>query len=113
MVVFHYGAQAASLLQEAYDVTQYPVDTVKIDRSIVANLGQEGNRGEAVVSAVIALAHSLGDTLVAEGVENEDQVGRLRNLGCELVQGFHLGMPCPAKEAFALYRESLKETGSG
>lgn len=88
---------------------RFPMDTVKIDRSIVAELGTASeSRSEATVSAVIALAHSLGETVVAEGIEYESQREILRKPGCELGQGYHFGRPSPAAEAFDSYVQSLQ-----
>src|SRR3954468_23359591 len=69
-----------------------PVAAVKIDRSFVAQLG--ANAGDtAIVSAIVSLAHALGIDAIAEGVENEEQAARLRELGCELAQGYLFGAP--------------------
>jgi diguanylate cyclase (GGDEF)-like protein/PAS domain S-box-containing protein len=78
----------------------FPVDLLKVDRSFVAGLGTEGG-DEAIVAAIIRLAHTLGLEAVAEGVETAAQLARLRALGCNLAQGFYLAPPMPADEAFA------------
>jgi diguanylate cyclase (GGDEF)-like protein/PAS domain S-box-containing protein len=78
----------------------FPVDLLKVDRSFVAGLGTEGG-DEAIVAAIIRLAHTLGLEAVAEGVETAAQLARLRALGCNLAQGFYLAPPMPAEEAFA------------
>ncbi len=70
----------------------FPVDVLKVDRSFVAGLGQD-TEDEAIVAAVIDLAHALGLTAVAEGVEDETRLERLRTLGCDAVQGWLLGRP--------------------
>lgn len=75
----------------------FPVDVLKVDRSFVAGLGTEGG-DEAIVAAVIHLAHTLGLDAVAEGVETAAQLERLRALGCDLAQGFHLARPAPAED---------------
>jgi EAL domain-containing protein (putative c-di-GMP-specific phosphodiesterase class I) len=69
-----------------------PIDTLKIDRSFVGRL-HAGSNEAAVVRAVVLLGTSLGKTVVAEGVESEGQVQQLREIGCQLGQGFHLGRP--------------------
>jgi len=71
---------------------QFPVDVLKIDRSFVAGLGRD-TEDEAIVAAVIDLAHALGLSAVAEGVEEQIQLDRLRTLGCDSAQGWLLGMP--------------------
>ncbi len=69
----------------------FPASTVKVDRSFVAGLGDDPV-DEAIVSAVLGVAHSLGLSTVAEGVETQGQKERLLELGCELGQG-HLMSP--------------------
>lgn len=69
-----------------------PVDGVKIDRSFVADL-QRNPDDLALTSAIIAMAHSLGISVVAEGVEKQGQFDLLRERGCDLAQGFWLGYP--------------------
>jgi diguanylate cyclase (GGDEF)-like protein len=78
-----------------------PVDYVKIDRSFVGGLGKEP--GAAVLaSGVISLAHALGLKVIAEGVETEEQLERLREMGCDLAQGFYFAKPLSGEEAAAL-----------
>ncbi|MDQ1438490.1 MAG: hypothetical protein QOK43_2119 [Acidimicrobiaceae bacterium] len=76
---------------------RFPVDYVKIDRSFIKDLGNHAVDSE-IVRAVIRLASAVGMSAVAEGVENEEQMRRLRALGCPLVQGFYLSRPKPAAE---------------
>jgi len=73
------------------------VDGVKIDRSFVADVLHDPD-DLALTTAIIAMAHSLGITVVAEGVEQEGQYTVLRERGCDLAQGFWLGHPLTAKE---------------
>ena len=74
---------------------QFPAGIVKIDRSFVSGLGEDGD-DDAIVRTVIAMAHALGREVVAEGVETVVQRDRLRDLGCDLAQGFLWGAPRPA-----------------
>lgn len=78
-----------------------PVDGVKIDRSFVADLLRDPD-DLALTSAIISMAHSIGITVVAEGVESEGQYEVLRSRGCDLGQGFWLGPPLTALEVDAL-----------
>ncbi|CAH0284964.1 bifunctional diguanylate cyclase/phosphodiesterase [Roseomonas sp. CECT 9278] len=71
---------------------QLPFDVIKLDRSFVMGLGTS-ERTEQIVAAVVRIAHGLGATLVAEGVENALQLSRLRAIGCDDVQGYLLGKP--------------------
>ncbi|RZZ87206.1 putative bifunctional diguanylate cyclase/phosphodiesterase [Pseudoxanthomonas winnipegensis] len=74
-----------------------PVDGVKIDRSFVADL-QRNHDDLALTSAIIAMAHSLGIAVVAEGVEKQGQFDLLRERGCDLAQGYWLGYPLNESE---------------
>ena len=73
---------------------RFPVDALKVDRSFVAGLGKDPE-DSAIVEAVVSMAHSLRLSVVAEGVETEEQLARLRDLGCELAQGFYFAAPVP------------------
>jgi EAL domain-containing protein (putative c-di-GMP-specific phosphodiesterase class I) len=75
----------------------FPVDALKVDQSFVAGLDTDVG-DTAIVTAVIDLAHSLGIVAIAEGVESAAQLERLRSLGCDCAQGYHLGRPQPAAE---------------
>ena len=74
-----------------------PVTEVKIDRSFIREL-LSSSTDQSIVQATIALAHSLGFKVVAEGVEDEATLGHLREMGCDVAQGFHLCRPHPANE---------------
>ncbi|MBP1805846.1 putative bifunctional diguanylate cyclase/phosphodiesterase [Rubellimicrobium aerolatum] len=71
---------------------QMGFDTLKIDRSYVADLHDRIER-QALLNAMIELAHALGLEVVCEGVEAEDDLRIVRELGCDLAQGYHLGRP--------------------
>jgi len=74
-----------------------PVDGVKIDRSFIADVLRDPD-DLALTTAIIAMAHSLGITVVAEGVEKEGQYAILRERGCDLAQGYWLGHPVSAQD---------------
>jgi diguanylate cyclase len=74
-----------------------PVDAIKIDRSFVLAMDEDA-ADAAVVRSTIALAHNLGLTAVAEGVECEAALRQLAELGCDLAQGFHMSRPLPVEE---------------
>ncbi len=76
-------------------VRELPITIVKIDRSFVSGLGIHP-QDEAIVSAVIRLAHTLGLSVVAEGVETQSQYDYLADIGCDYVQGYLFGRPEPA-----------------
>jgi diguanylate cyclase (GGDEF)-like protein len=83
---FGTGYSSLSYLKEL------PVDVLKIDRSFVADM-LESEASTAIVAAAIELSHRLGLTVVAEGVEDEDQLDRLDELGCDLIQGYLISPP--------------------
>ena len=72
-----------------------PIDSLKIDRSFVRGLGNEAD-DDSIVTSVIDLARSLGVSVVAEGVETEEQLAGLRDRGCDTVQGYLFARPGPA-----------------
>ena len=74
-----------------------PVDGVKIDRSFVADVIRDPD-DLALTTAIIAMAHTLGITVVAEGIETDAQLAVLRERGCDLGQGFFLGRPMSADD---------------
>jgi len=76
---------------------RFPAETVKIDRSFISGLPGDGDDA-AITQAVIAMAHSLGMAVVAEGVETSEQLAMLRRLGCDEAQGYMLGRPVAADE---------------
>jgi EAL domain-containing protein (putative c-di-GMP-specific phosphodiesterase class I) len=80
---------------------ELPIDEVKLDRNFIAPILVDP-RAAAVVRAVVDLAHVLGVTTVAEGVENAETASALRDYGCELAQGFHFSPPVGADELLEL-----------
>ncbi|HMC04669.1 MAG TPA: EAL domain-containing protein, partial [Actinomycetota bacterium] len=76
---------------------RYPVDVLKIDRSFVSGLATDP-AATVIVSAAINLAHALGLSVVAEGVESEDALITLRALRCDRAQGYYWSRPLPAHE---------------
>lgn len=88
-----FGTGYSSLNQ----LTIFPFDKIKIDKSFTSNMTTRADCG-AIISAVMALAHSLSIQTTAEGVENEDQLRVLRLVGVSSVQGFLIQPPCPASE---------------
>ena len=73
-------------------LTSLPIDTLKIDRSFVSGI-QADSRNSKVVSAILALAHSLNLEIVAEGVEVQAELDYLSERNCDVVQGYLLGRP--------------------
>jgi EAL domain-containing protein (putative c-di-GMP-specific phosphodiesterase class I) len=83
-------------------------DRIKIDKSFVHELGIASS-AMRIIQAILAMAHSLGMDVTAEGVETEWQFSMLRVLGCDEIQGFLLGRPMPAEAiAAALCRDAAE-----
>jgi diguanylate cyclase (GGDEF)-like protein len=78
-----------------------PIDILKIDRSFVRDIGSHDGNG-AIPEAIIAMAHSLGLKVVAEGVETTQQLAFLRERRCDAMQGFYVSAPVPAEELQSL-----------
>jgi len=77
-----------------------PVRVLKIDRSFVSNVNEDP-QSASIVSAFLALAKGLGMTTLAEGIETAEELGFLRDRGCELGQGFYFSKPVPPEEIIA------------
>jgi EAL domain-containing protein (putative c-di-GMP-specific phosphodiesterase class I) len=76
---------------------RFPVDVLKIDQDFIGQLGR-GGRSSKIVSAVVDLAHALGMTVVAEGVETVEQYREVAALGCESSQGYYFARPMSVNE---------------
>ncbi len=78
-----------------------PLDCLKIDRSFVANITSNPDDA-AIAAAIVALAHTLKLTVVAEGIEREDQLAVLQRMACDHAQGYLFSRPLPVEDFFAL-----------
>ncbi len=76
---------------------RFPIDRIKIDRSFIRDLPGDGDDA-AITTAIIAMAHSLSMKVIAEGVENAEQLAFLRDLACDEIQGYFLGKPMAAED---------------
>ncbi len=76
---------------------RFPVAEIKIDRSFVTDVDSKSGN-QALVSAIVGLGRALGLSVVAEGVETDAQAARLRQLGCDVLQGFLYARPMPAEQ---------------
>ena len=90
---------------------ELPFDEVKLDRKFISPI-LDDPRSAAVVRAVVDLAHVLGVTTVAEGVESAASADRLREYGCEVAQGFHYSPPLPIAELTALLAATAQASAS-
>jgi EAL domain-containing protein (putative c-di-GMP-specific phosphodiesterase class I) len=91
---FGTGYSSLSLLRDL------PVDQIKIDRSFLYQL-EDNDRNRSIVSNAISLAHGLGYTVVAEGVEQLEILKILRMYGCDYIQGFYYSPAIPLQEVIA------------
>jgi len=86
---------------------QLPIDTLKIDKSFVREIGPNAN-DNTLVQTIIALGHSLGMTMIAEGVESLEHLDMLNQFGCDEIQGYWLAKPMPAADCLAFITEHEK-----
>ncbi|KRC48781.1 MULTISPECIES: putative bifunctional diguanylate cyclase/phosphodiesterase [unclassified Nocardioides] len=100
IVLDDFGCGYSSL---AY-LTKFPIDKIKIDRSFVQDIA-DADTDAAIVDAIIVMAHALGMTVVAEGVETEVQERYLRERGCDEVQGYRYSPGVPARDVVTIARE--------
>lgn len=98
---FGTGYSSLSYLQK------FPLDTLKVDRSFIKDIG-ENNDDTAITEAIIAMGHSLGLEIIAEGVETQAQLDFLQARSCEIIQGFFFSRPLPASEIPAFATKHLK-----
>lgn len=76
-----------------------PVDILKIDRSLVSPLSEHDSESKAIINAIVGLAEALSLVIVAEGVEDQEQLDALESSGVQRAQGYLLGRPCPSSDA--------------
>ena len=75
---------------------RFPIDTIKIDRSFILHLTTK--EGQAIARTIIAMADGLGLEVIAEGIEDDEQIAFLREKKCDILQGFKFGKPMPAAQ---------------
>jgi EAL domain-containing protein (putative c-di-GMP-specific phosphodiesterase class I) len=86
---------------------RFPIDTLKIDQSFIRDIGTDPDDA-AIASAIIALAHTLKLTVVAEGVETADQLEFLSRHGCDRTQGYLFSRPLSAERCSELLAAPVK-----
>jgi len=101
---FGTGCSSLSYLQ------RLPIDELKVDRSFVAPLTRD-EPSSAIVESIIGLAHAVGLTVVAEGVETPEQLAELERLGCDQAQGYLLARP-QASAAVSQFLQARLERGA-
>lgn len=85
----------------------FPIDTLKIDRSFVKDMIADESAME-LIKSIIALGKNLKMKIIAEGVENKEEAVALRNLGCDLAQGYYFAKPMPEKETIIFLKKNHK-----
>ena len=100
LLVDDFGTGYSSLSQ----LQKFAMDGLKIDRAFTMELGRS-EQGEVFVRAILSMAHALGMSVVAEGVETREQLDILRGLQCNEVQGYFISRPVPAEHMLALMRK--------
>ncbi len=90
-------------------VQQYPIDIIKIDRSFVDGLSPQSGNETVVVQTMIEMAQRLGVHIVAEGIEEENQLRVLQALGCDLGQGYYFSKPVEAHQIGPMLSASIED----
>jgi diguanylate cyclase (GGDEF)-like protein/PAS domain S-box-containing protein len=91
---------------------RFPFDRIKIDKSFIDDLATQ-NEGIEIVRAIVTLANGLGMSTIAEGVESAVQVDKLRELGCDQIQGYVFSSPRPAADVAGLLARKLERAEKG
>jgi len=99
---FGAGSSSLNMLKEM------PVNVLKMDRLFFVNQGvNDKKRNDAVIASVVAMARGLGIKIIAEGIENPDQISYLRKIGCDVIQGYVYSKPLPTDD-FVEYVKKFK-----
>ena len=85
---------------------RFPIDTIKIDRSFIADLATDPDDVE-LIKAIITIGHSLNRKVIAEGVETAEQLAILRKYRCDEMQGYLFSRPLPAEEMTEFLKEKM------
>ena len=88
-------------------LNKFPADLLKIDKSFIDKMNSRDS-SKQYVAAIIAIGHIMGFNVISEGVEEDEQLKTLREIGCDYVQGFIWGRPLPVEKVVELVRESAR-----
>lgn len=91
---------------------RFPIDTIKIDKSFIRDLSSGSKESSLLISTIISLAQSLDMSVIAEGVETDDQLNILRKHNCSIIQGYLFSPPIPASEFESFLIESQHKANS-
>ncbi len=89
-----------------------PFDKIKIDQSFVRGAAVAGNRNAAIIKAIVTLADTLGMETTAEGVETQDEIALIRDLGCTSIQGWVYGKAVPQAEVMSRTEQGLTKVAA-
>jgi EAL domain-containing protein (putative c-di-GMP-specific phosphodiesterase class I) len=101
LAIDDFGTGYSSLAQ----IKNFPIDTLKVDRSFIRNLSQD-SENQAITQAIITMGKNLSLTVVAEGVETQEQKDFLSGLICDEMQGFHFSKPIASDQFAVLLRKN-------
>jgi EAL domain-containing protein (putative c-di-GMP-specific phosphodiesterase class I) len=90
---------------------RFPINTLKIDRAFIKDM-LEDPQDQAIVNAIVVMAHAMNMEVLAEGVEGPEQLEYLLAKGCDRAQGYHFGKPVPAQEFKAMLLRQMPAQGS-
>lgn len=85
---------------------RFPVDSVKVDRSFIKDIPEDPN-DTAIAHTIVAMAHTLGLKVIAEGVDSATQLQTLQNFDCDEYQGYYFSKAIPAKDFLALLQQQV------
>jgi EAL domain-containing protein (putative c-di-GMP-specific phosphodiesterase class I) len=105
VILDNFGTGTTSLL----GLRQFPVDALKIDRSLVREM-QSDRAASDIVELITTMAHKMNLKAIAEGIETARQLERLLELGCEFGQGYYFSQPMEAKAVQQFMRQQLSGT---
>ena len=94
-----------------HDLQNYPMDGLKLDKELVDNMDTE--QGRIILEGLVETGHRMGLTILAEGVEREEQIETLQRLHCDVLQGFRFSVPLPAAEAQRIILEKTRPGRDG
>jgi EAL domain-containing protein (putative c-di-GMP-specific phosphodiesterase class I) len=100
-----FGIGYSSLAQ----IKRFPIDTLKVNRSFIHNLAKN-SEDRAITEAIIAMGKTLSLTVVAEGVETQEQLAFLSDHACDAMQGFYFSKPVPHDEFASFMRQRIART---
>jgi EAL domain-containing protein (putative c-di-GMP-specific phosphodiesterase class I) len=110
LAIDHFGVGTAGLVA----LKSLPIDEIKIDRSFIAGAATDAFDA-TIVAGLIEMAHNLGKTVTADGVEHVDQIAALAGMRCDAIQGYFIGEPLPADGLVgvaALWRRTRGASGA-